>query len=64
MRELIELKKIAIATYDHNIHIFNPISGKMFLTIEIPKGFSSSPSMAYSAKQNIIFTAGFDQTVF
>ena len=60
IKELLDLKKIAISTYDRKIHIYNPIVFKTLVVIEIPTGYSSSPSIAYSSKLNIIFTAGFD----
>lgn len=33
------------------------------MTIEIPQGFSSAHSLAFSERMNLIFSAGFDQSI-
>jgi hypothetical protein len=49
-----------IATFDRRITVWNPLRNSVFVAIEIPDGFSSSHSLAFSNRLNLIFSAGFD----
>jgi hypothetical protein len=60
IKEIPQLKKLLIATFNGTITVWNPLRNYAFVTITIPIGFSSAHSLAFSSKMNFIFSAGFD----
>lgn len=61
IKEIQQLKKLLISSFDRTITVWSPLRNQPFVTIEIPSGFSSAHSLAFSTRMNFIFSAGFDQ---
>lgn len=61
IKEIVELKKLLICTYDKKIIVWSPTKHEVFVVIDIPSKHASAHTVAFSARLQMIFSVGFDQ---